>query len=160
MKKSFFERLTGSHTEENEQEERNVPIIDTIPKNAVTKTKAITSTDIEEESEDGQLAIDVYQTPTEIIVKAITPGINPDDLDLTITRDMVTLKGERKNEELVEEENFFYQELYWGSFSRSISLPQEINTDEAQAEIKKGVLTIRLPKLDKNKTQKIKVKNG
>lgn len=114
---------------------------------------------MEESSEEGQLTVDVYQTPDEIIIKSIVAGVKPEDLDIEITREMITLKGKREEAMKVEKENYFYQELYWGRFTRSILLPQEINPDEAEAKLKDGILTVRLPKINKEKTQKIKIKH-
>lgn len=113
---------------------------------------------IEESNEEGQLTIDVYQTPDDIIIKSIVAGVKPEDLDLEISREMITVKGKRDESMKVEKENYFYQELYWGRFSRSVLLPQEIDPDEAEASLKDGVLTVRLPKINKEKIQKIKIK--
>lgn len=146
-KKSFFERLTGSHDEYPDEFQKNSP----------PKMKEFME-ELEEENEEGQLTVDVYQTPSEIIIQAIAAGVKPEDLDVVITREMITIKGKREDVRRIEKENFFYQELYWGSFSRSILLPQEVDPDESEATIKNGVLTIRLPKLDKEKTQKLKIK--
>lgn len=105
-----------------------------------------------------QLAIDVYQTPNDIVLKSTIAGVNPEDLDVTITNDMVTIKGKRKNEESVRTENYYQQECYWGSFSRTYILPVDVEPDKAEATIKNGVLSIRLPKIEKIKTKKIKIK--
>lgn len=115
---------------------------------------------IEEESEEGQLTVDVFNTPNEIVVKAIVAGVKPDDLDISITRDMVTIRGKREAGETVEQEDYFYRELYWGAFSRTILLPQEIEVEAAQATEKHGLLSIKLPKVDKEKQTKLKVKAG
>lgn len=147
-KKTFFERLTGSHSEKLTDESKF---------NHSYDMKEFIN-EVEEENEEGQLTVDVYQTPSEIIIQAITPGIKPDDLDVSITQEMITIKGKREDGRKVEKENFFYQELYWGSFSRSILLPQEVDPDEAEASIKNGVLTIKLPKLDKERVQRLKIK--
>ncbi|MBU3922792.1 Hsp20/alpha crystallin family protein [Patescibacteria group bacterium] len=112
----------------------------------------------EADSEEGQLTIDVYQTDEEIVIKSTVAGVNPDDIDIDINNDMVTIKGKRAKDEKIETENYFYQELYWGVFSRSVILPAEVDSDKARASIKNGILTIRLPKLEKIKTKKIKVK--
>lgn len=141
-KRSFFERLTGSHSEKIEDEEE------------ISLSKDFMG----EENEEAQLTVDVYQTPTDILIQAIVAGIKPEDLDVSITQDMITIKGKREDSRKLEKENFFYQELYWGSFSRSILLPQEIDPDEAEATLKNGVLTIKLPKLDKERVQKLKIK--
>lgn len=112
----------------------------------------------EADSEEGQLTIDVYQTDEEIVIKSTVAGVNPDDIDIDINNDMVTIKGKRAKDEKIETENYFYQELYWGVFSRSVILPAEVDSDKARASIKNGILTIQLPKLEKIKTKKIKVK--
>ncbi len=106
---------------------------------------------------EGQLTIDVYQTPTDIVIKSTIAGVNPDDLDITITNDMVTIKGKREKDEIVENSDYYYQECYWGSFSRSVILPVDVEAEKAEASLKNGILTIRLPKIEKIKTKKIKV---
>ena len=107
---------------------------------------------------EGQLMIDVYQTPQEIVIKSAVAGVKPEDLDISIVGDMVTIKGRRILDEQVKKEDYFYQECYWGPFSRSVILPVEIDSDRVIATLKNGILTIRLPKLDKNKLKKIKIK--
>ena len=110
------------------------------------------------EEGEGQLAIDVYQTPDEILIEAPIAGVNPDDLDVDITNDSVTVRGRREKTLRVKEEDYFYQECYWGKFSRSIILPQEVDAEKAEASLKNGVLTVRLPKLTRQKAKKVKVK--
>jgi len=109
--------------------------------------------------EEGQLAVDVYQTPEEIIIDAPVAGVKPENLDIDITSESVTIKGKREKEMSIKEEDFFYQECYWGKFSRSIILPQEIDAEKAEASLKNGVLTIRLPKLNRRHSKKIKVRS-
>jgi len=111
------------------------------------------------QDEEGQLTIDVWQTPEEIMVQAIVGGVRLDDLDVEVTHDMVTLRGKRERQKEISGNDYFYQELYWGAFSRSILLPQEVDSDEAEATMKNGLLTIKLPKLDKARISKLKVKN-
>ena len=113
-----------------------------------------------EEEEAGELAIDVYQTPTHIVIKAMIAGVRPEDLDVSITRDMVTIRGKRERHTEGTNGDFFFQELYWGSFARSIVLPQEVEIEEAEATEKHGLLIIRLPKLDKGRQAKLKVKSN
>jgi len=113
---------------------------------------------MEEESSEGQLSVDVFQTPDEIVIKAHVAGVKPDDLDVSITRDMVTIRGKRSDHTEVQHDDYFYKELYWGSFSRTILLPQEVDTEQAEASEKHGLLTLRLPKIDKEKQKKLKVK--
>lgn len=112
----------------------------------------------EAEGEEGQLTIDVYQTDADIVVKSTIAGVNPEDIDVSITNDMVTIRGKRVKDERVEAENYYYQELYWGAFSRSVILPVEVDADKAKASIKNGILTIKLPKSEKTKTKKITVR--
>ncbi len=109
--------------------------------------------------EEGQLSVDVYQTPKDIIVKAMVAGVDPEHLQVNITRDMITIKGKREGNRTISEENYFAQELYWGSFSRTILLPHEIEPEEAEATECNGLLTVKLPKIDKDKKATVKVKS-
>lgn len=106
----------------------------------------------------GRLNIDVYELDDEIVIKSAIAGINEDDLDIEITADTVTIKGERSRDEEVAEENYFYKECYWGAFLRSVRLHAEIDPDKADATMQNGILTIRLPKLSKTNQKKLKVK--
>ncbi|MBT9151586.1 MAG: Spore protein SP21 [candidate division WS2 bacterium] len=112
---------------------------------------------IDEETE-GQLTVDVYQTPDEIIVESTIAGVDPDNIDVDVTSESVTVRGERKKEEKIDETDYFYQECFWGKFSRSIILPQEVDPDKAHSSIKNGILTIHLPKIHRHKSRKVKVK--
>ena len=113
--------------------------------------------DLSEEG-DGQLTIDVYQTPEAIIVESPIAGVNSDDLDIDITNESITIKGKRERGQKIKDEDYFYQECYWGKFSRSVILPQEVDAEKSEANIKDGVLTIWLPKLNRQKSKKLKVK--
>jgi HSP20 family protein len=147
-KKSFFEKLTGTINVADDDFEEDA-LVETEEKDWV-----------EESNEEGQLTIDVHQTNDDIVVQTMVAGVRPDDLDVTITRDMVTIKGKREKTNTVSEEDYFYKELYWGSFSRTVLLPQEIDPEEAEATEKNGLLTLRLPKIDKEKKRNIKVKTS
>ncbi|HEY4496283.1 MAG TPA: Hsp20/alpha crystallin family protein [Candidatus Paceibacterota bacterium] len=150
-KRSFFERLTGAVNIPADNEEREINVASTDEK---------LSEWLEEESGDGQLAVDVYQTPDDIFIRAMVAGVKAEDLDISITRDMVTIKGLREGSQEISEENFFFKELYWGSFSRTILLPQEVEVEESEASEKNGLLTIRLPKVDKGRQTKLRVKSS
>lgn len=115
---------------------------------------------VEEEEALGELAVDVFQTPTHIVIKAMIAGVKPEDLDVSITRDMVTIRGRRERHTEGGGGDFFFQELYWGAFTRTIVLPQEVEIEEAEATEKHGLLTIKLPKLDKGRQAKLKVKSN
>lgn len=113
-----------------------------------------------EEEEAGELAVDVYQTPSHLIIKAMIAGVRPEDLDVSITRDLVTIRGKRERHVEGTAGDFFFQELYWGSFARTLVLPQEVEIEEAEATEKHGLLIIKLPKLDKGRQAKLKVKSS
>ncbi|AKM77855.1 MAG: Protein containing Heat shock protein Hsp20 protein [Candidatus Wolfebacteria bacterium GW2011_GWE1_48_7] len=146
--KKFFEKLAGA-TEQEEFE----------PK--LAKVDEIESDDDESddfEEGEGQLAIDVYQAGNDIIIEAPVAGVGIDDLDLEISPESVAIRGKREQREKVEDNDYLYQECYWGKFSRSIILPQEINPDHSTATFKNGVLRITLPKVNKQKMKKVKVR--
>jgi HSP20 family protein len=107
---------------------------------------------------EGQLTVDVYQTPSDIVVESAIAGVKPDDIDVNVTNDSITIKGERRREKAVKDEDYFYQECYWGKFSRSVILPQEVDPEAAEVTFKNGILTVRLPKLNRKKSKKLKVK--
>lgn len=142
--KSFFGKLTGMLKANDDKD------LDKMEKDLES----------DESETDGELAVDMYQTPTEIVIKTMVAGVKPEDLDISITRDMVSIKGHREESNDFSDNDFFHKELYWGSFSRTVVLPQEIEVEEAEATNKNGLLIIKLPKLDKNKQAKLKVKNG
>ena len=108
---------------------------------------------------EGELNIDMYQTKDNVIIKSTIAGVKSEDLDITIANDMLTIRGERKREEKIEQEDYFYQECYWGGFSRSVILPIDVDTESIEADLKDGILTVILPKAAKAKTKKIRVKS-
>ena len=114
-------------------------------------------TDIFDEPE-GQLAIDVYQTTSSIIIESAIAGVEVDNLDIEISPESVTIKGSREKTEKVKKEDYLYSECYWGRFARTVILPQEVDPDKASAVIKNGILKIVLPKLNKSKIKKLKVR--
>lgn len=155
-KRSFFERLTGSirlDTTDADDE-----ILEEEGKNKKPAKKE-NGNWMEEDSEEGQLTVDVYQTAAEIVIKTMVAGVKPEDLDIDITRDMVTVKGKRENERVVENDDYFHRELYWGSFSRTVLLPQEVDVEGAEAIERHGLLIIRLPKINKDKQTKLRVRS-
>lgn len=159
-KKSFFEKLTGGIKFEEEDELFNES--DT-KKIAPELKKSLRNEDedsmIEEEDEEGQLTIDIYQTNSEIVVQSMIAGVLPENLSIMITRDMITIKGKREENRTVKEGDYFIRELYWGSFSRTVSLPEEVDPEEAEAIEKHGLLIIKLPKINKHKQTNLKVKS-
>ncbi|MDP2684677.1 MAG: Hsp20/alpha crystallin family protein [bacterium] len=114
---------------------------------------------LDDDDFSGQLAVDVYQTKDEIIIKSTIAGVRTEDIDIAINNDMITIRGKREKEESITEDDYFYRECYWGGFSRSIILPCDVKSDKVKANMKNGVLTIALPKADKvNKVTVVKVK--
>jgi len=165
QKKSFLDKIVGSGEETQEQEVREeaktISIENAERDESVDATEESAREEWMEEGaaeDDGQLAIDVYQTDDAIVVKSIIGGIRPEDLDLTVTNDMVTIKGVRQNSEEIVDDNYYYQECFWGSFSRSVILPCDIRTDGVEASMKNGILTIRMPKIEKGSSTKIEVR--
>lgn len=112
-----------------------------------------------EEEEEGQLTLDLYQTPREIVVQTMVAGVQPENLNIVITRDSITIKGKREEARGIDNENYFVRELYWGSFSRTINLPCEVEPEDAEATEKHGLLVIKIPKIDKDKKSNPKVKS-
>jgi HSP20 family protein len=150
-KRGFFEKLKRAITIGNKESDDTD--LENLPDENAKEEDLL-------EEEEGQLAIDMYQTPTEIIIKTMVAGVKPEDLDVTITRDMVTIRGRRMEIYEKDENDFFHKELYWGSFSRTIVLPAEVETEEAEAGEKHGLLTLILPKIDKNRQSKLKVRTN
>lgn len=156
-RRSFFERLTGAtrvvepSTETAETE--------TVSTTAPLETEGETATAAPPTDEhEGQLTVDVHQTADAIVIKSTIAGVKPEDLDVSITNDMVTIRGARHHDEEVREEDYFYRECYWGNFSRSIILPVDVVADKSDASLKDGILTIRIPKADALVTKRVKVR--
>jgi HSP20 family protein len=106
--------------------------------------------------EEGELAIDLYETSDSLVLQAIIGAVKAKDLDISITNDMITIKGER-NRDSKDIIKFYYNECFWGKFSRSLVLPFEINADKAEAVLKNGLLTITLPKIEKTKKKTLAI---
>lgn len=112
----------------------------------------------DQEYEEGQLSIDVYQTADKLIIKSTIAGVKPEDIDISLHNDMLTIRGKRETEEIIDKADYLYKECYWGTFSRSLILPLDIRTDKLEAFLENGVLTISLLKSKKPKQVSIKVK--
>jgi HSP20 family protein len=109
------------------------------------------------EEYEGQLAIDAYQTNESVVVRAPIAGVKSADLDISITDEVITIRGKRKQEPSVGDADYFCQECYWGSFSRAYVIPVPVDSERAQAGLKDGILTVTIPKQEKSKTRVIKV---
>ena len=167
-KRSFFERLSGSSSAGDAFDSFD----DELPTTTISARKDVRERVNEKisrpapldddllESDEGQLPVDVHQTAGDIIIRAFVAGVRPDELSISISRDMVEIEGSRMEREQIASTDCFTRELFWGSFSRAIMLPQEVDVEASSASAKEGLLTIILPKLDKARQTKLKVKVG
>ena len=147
--KSFFDKLTGSVNIDDNDDNFDLEISEGDSQQPSENW----------EEEDGELSVDVYDEGDKIILKTMVAGVRPEDLDVSITRDMVTIKGVRQEESSVNKENYYHKELYWGSFSRTVMLPAEVDIEESKATEKHGLLILELPKIDKERRTKLHIKN-
>lgn len=161
MKKpSFLERLTGAV---------NMSEYDKVLDGEVSDEEHATDDQHDEEAgmwdhsqdepQEGELPVDMYHTGDSIVIRALVAGVAPEDLDIAITRDMVTIKGRRQEIQEAADDDYYHRELFWGSFSRTLLMPEEVLIDEADAKEKHGLLEIVLPKVDKDRSTKLKVKS-
>ncbi|MCA9360667.1 Hsp20/alpha crystallin family protein [Candidatus Nomurabacteria bacterium] len=165
MKKpSFLERLTGGQSEDYDRilddehqfgDEDELAVAD-----EETDENWAEEEDAPDTQQDGELPVDMYQTDDTIVIRALVAGVSPADLEISITRDMVTIRGVRDEYQEAHDDGYFHRELFWGSFSRTLLLPEEVAIDEAEAQEKHGLLEIKLPKLDKHRTTQLKVRSN
>jgi len=123
--------------------------------------KSLSAADVDEGGwldNEGQLAVNLFQTENDLILQAAIAGIKADDLDILIEDDVITVKGNRPNP-LTEDGDYFIEECYFGSFSRKIILPVDADSSRADAAMKDGILTIRIPKIQREKKKKVAVKS-
>lgn len=142
-KKSFFGKII-KNSGPAEEEDKNIFV-------------AGDQGEVVKKTEEGQLAVDVYETDSAIVVKSIIGGIKGEDIGISVANDVLTIKGTREKSEEPEKHNYFVAECFWGAFSRSIILPVEVDSDDVKATMKNGVLKIILPKLVGSKIKKIRI---
>jgi HSP20 family protein len=161
MKRSFFDKLSGTVNVGDSFDEFDDVSIPAAKKPGMPapSMKTIVHEEVGPAAE-GQLPVDVHQTPNEIVIRAFVAGVRPDEVSISISRDMVVIEGSRMEREQVSTSDYFTRELFWGSFSRMIQLPQEVDVDNSSASAKDGLLTLVLPKLDKARQTKLRVKVG
>lgn len=167
MKRSFFERLSGSPASGDafDSFDDDTPVA-TASSRKETNGRASSSAarpsalDNSDSGEEGQLPVDVHQTAGDIVIRAFVAGVRPDELNISISRDMVEISGSRMERDQIAANDYFTRELFWGQFSRTILLPQEVDVDASSASAKDGLLTLILPRLDKTKQTKLRVKAG
>ncbi len=159
----IFKKIIGSKNKKETEEELNDLEENEEIENGEFSEKEILDNEneedwMEEEYEEGQLSIDVYQDKKNIYVKSTIAGVKPEDLDISINNDMLTIRGKRHEKEEVKAEDFLYKECYWGTFSRSIILPTEVQANKIEALLENGVLTVIIPKAQNKKPITVKVK--
>ena len=150
---TFFEKLTSASPSQPREE----PLPSAKLKIAAESSAPPAVADPVSEDE-GELTVDIYDKGDAIVIQSTVAGVRPDDLDIAIANDTVTIRGRRERGDEVNQEHYYYQELFWGPFSRSVILPEEIDDEKAEATIQHGLLTIHLPKRRKAGIQKLKVK--
>ncbi|HWC57894.1 MAG TPA: Hsp20/alpha crystallin family protein [Candidatus Paceibacterota bacterium] len=173
MKKpSFFERLAGNLRfddsddatdvveERIKRDERHINLSDRrdIGSNELLSSEKDTDTAVPL-GEIGELPVDVYETPNEIIIQTLIAGVLPENLSIDITRDMVRVSGKREESKGIPNDAYHMRELYWGAFERAITLPHEVEIDAAEAIERHGMLIIKLPKVDKRRRTMLKIKS-
>ncbi len=149
-KEKIMNKIMGAQTTEDGDDLETSDEMETTPAAASTQEDWLSEY-------EGQLTIDMYQTKDNVIIKSTIAGVRPEDIDVTIANDMVTIRGERKRDFEASSEDYFYQECYWGSFSRSVVLPVDVDIELVNADLKDGILTVILPKAAKAKAKKVKV---
>jgi len=152
---SFFKKLKSDINFDEKDE------IKKTEKKKIEKKQEISAQKPKKESKDwmkadGQLAVDVYQTKDSFVVQAPVAGIKTEDLDISVENDFLIIKGKREKTEEIQEKDYFYQECYWGSFSREMSLPEDLDSTKIKASLKKGILTVKIPRITK-KLKKITI---
>ena len=109
---------------------------------------------------EGELAVDVYETDKDVVIQSALAGVRPEELDISVENDVVTIRGVRKNPNAQEQKQYLHEECFWGPFSRQIFLPEEVDVKHVQAQMGDGVLTLRLPKLKTEKIKQVKIANS
>jgi HSP20 family protein len=110
--------------------------------------------------QDGELVVDVFETSADFVVSAAIAGVQIKDMDISLEQDMMVIKGTRENPHNHPDKKYYYQECYWGPFSRKIVLPENVNIDDADAQIDKGILTIKIPKNEATEKSKVGIKTA
>lgn len=181
-KRSFFERLAGNLRFNEVEEEEVDDQVDTRPARKIVSARTEpearrelpisnafvqddedeeepTALRLDEDEEIGQLPVDVYETPHEVIIQTLIAGVLPEHLKIDITRDAIAISGKREENKAISQDSYHIQELYWGSFERIVTLPVEVDIDNAEAIERHGLLMIKLPKLDKGRKAALKIKS-
>ena len=160
-KRSFFERLAGNLRFDDNEEDSAVEVQKEQVRELPLKVDPSSAMKQPEEAKEevGELPVDVYETSNEIIIQTLIAGVLPDNLSISITRDMVTIKGKREENKAIPPDQYVLKELYWGSFARAVQLPAEVEIDTSEAIERHGMLMIKLPKTDRGRKTMLKIKS-
>lgn len=139
---AFLEKIKAS--EEKKPEEKN----EKTEKTEIKKDWKIS---------EGQLAVDIYETEEELVLQTAIAGVEAESLDISLEKDLLIIRGDRKNPAKETKKNYFVQECYFGSFSREVILPREIDPSHTKAAMEEGILTIRMPKIERDKKRRITI---
>ena len=162
---SFFKRFKkDTETKEKSDQEKPEKKIKIEEKEKKAKAKKVKA-EAKKISQDwlkseGQLAVDVYYTDSELCIQAPIAGVTSEDLDISVENEMLIIKGERKIPDANKEKNYSYQECYWGPFSRQIILPEDADLSKIKASLEKGILTVKIPKISRTKKKKVTIVSG
>lgn len=154
MVTSFFKRLAGSLKANPEELELSDDMIEV----EGVEDNEMAALEEDAYSAGGELAVDVYDDGDALFVKTMTAGVRKEDLEIILSREQVAIRGSRYDDLSPSDEHYVYQELYWGNFNRTIDLPEEVDIDHAEASEEHGLLTLRLPKIDRHRETNLKVK--
>jgi len=115
--------------------------------------------DGEDDDYDGELTVDIYDDGSHFVAQSTIAGVRPEDIEISVVDNNLTIRGMRKRPHDVSEERFYAKELYWGRFSRTVSLPEDVDDERTEALLKNGLLTVRIPKKSRENTKKVKIKS-
>jgi HSP20 family molecular chaperone IbpA len=150
---SFFKRLAGMKSK-LENPDLNIDLA----KATLPIPTPLTIESQEVDGPVGQLTVDIYHTPSDIVVESAIAGANPEDIDVVVANDSISIKGLRRRGSESSDAEYLHQECYWGKFTRSIILPEEVDPENASVKFKNGILSVRMPKMNRRKTKKLEVR--
>lgn len=145
----FFDKLTNQTKKTEKTKEETAPLQKNPEPEKIETEQPV--------QKGGQLTLDIYETDEEFIIQSTVAGVRPEDLDISIEGDLVSIRGSRKRFSEEKQGKYIYQECYWGEFSREIILPEEVDETKTEATIKNGVFTLKIPKANKTKKKKIEI---
>lgn len=161
-KKSFFERLAGNLRFDDKEDEDTVEVKSPTTERrdlSINQSSNTQQPQPQEQEVVGELPVDMYETANEVIIQTLIAGVLPENLSISITRDLVSIYGKREENKSIAPDQYHIKELYWGAFTRKVELPAEIEIDNAEAIERHGMLLIKLPKTDRGRKTVLKIKS-